>query len=73
MPVSDAQHVLQLSKIARETMTYSRTSIADNKLGLNPYRIHVLEVLTEFDKQYVTFSVSYLFTDSNIRPTGRSQ
>jgi len=29
--------------------------MADEKLGLNPYHIHVLEKLTEFDKQYVIF------------------
>jgi len=43
--------------------------MADTKLGLNPYHIHVLEELAEFDKQYVTFSISCVFIDSNGRPT----
>ena len=43
--------------------------MADKKLGLRSYHIHVLEERTEFDKQYVTFSVSCLFIDSNGRPT----
>jgi hypothetical protein len=43
--------------------------MAGKKFHLNPYHIHVLGELTEFDIQHVNFSVAFVFTDSNGTPT----